>query len=78
MARKMQTPIKAPPESKPTKGDIGDIEERIERLERRIDESILGDDGVAAIDPDIDRSPSGDALQRAVRRSNLKRGSRKA
>jgi hypothetical protein len=60
---------------KPTNKDLAD---RIERLEQRIDESILGDDGIAAVEDGVDREPSGDALRRAVRRSNVKRGSRKA
>ena len=58
--------------------DDDQLEKRIERLEQRIDESILGDDGLAAVEQGIDRSPSGDPLKRAVTRSNVKRGSRKA
>ena len=60
-----------------------ELEERIERLEERLDESILGDDGLAALDQGTDRQgtdrkPSGDTLKRAVRRRNVERGSRKA
>jgi hypothetical protein len=55
-----------------------ELEERIERLEERLEESILGDDGLAAIDSGVGRETSGDALKRAVRRSNVKCGSRKA
>jgi hypothetical protein len=68
--------------SKPTVNraptDQDQLEKRIERLEQRLDESILGDDGLAAVEQGVDRNPSGDTLQRAVRRSNVKRGSRKA
>jgi len=64
------TPI-APP-------DADELRKRIERLEERLDHSILGDDGVAELDKGIDKADSGDPLQRAVRRSNVKRGSRKA
>lgn len=53
-------------------------EKRIERLEQRLGDSFLGDDGLAAMEDGIDRSGSGDPLKRAVRRSNIKRGSRKA
>lgn len=60
---------------KPTESEL---EDRIERLEERLEESILGDDGLAPIDQGIDREQSGDMLKRAVRRSNIKRGSRKA
>ncbi|MEP9386577.1 hypothetical protein [Mesorhizobium sp. KR9-304] len=60
---------------KPTESEL---EERIGRLEERLEESILGDDGLAAVDHGVDRKPSGDDLRRAVRRSNIKRGSRKA
>jgi hypothetical protein len=58
--------------------DDDQLEKRIERLEQRLDESILGDDGLAAVEQGVDRDPSGDPLRRAVRRSNVKRGSRKA
>lgn len=54
------------------------LEKRIERLEQRLEESILGDDGLAAVENSVDREPSGDPLKRAVRRSNVRRGSRKA
>ena len=54
------------------------LEKRIERLEQRLEESILGDDGLAAVEKSVDREPSGDPLKRAVRRSNVRRGSRKA
>ena len=60
-----------------------ELEERIERLEERLEESILGDDGLAALDQGTgrqgtDREPSGAPLKRAVRRRNVERGSRKA
>ena len=65
-----------------------ELEERIERLEERLEESILGDDGLAALDQGTgrqgtdlqgaDRKPSGDTLKRAVGRRNVKHGSRKA
>ncbi|MCX7304941.1 MAG: hypothetical protein NTV73_11500 [Hyphomicrobiales bacterium] len=58
--------------------ETDDLMERIERLEQRLDHSILGDDGVAELDKGIDKSGAGDPLQRAVQRSNVKRGSRKA
>ena len=44
----------------------------------RLVPGLLGDDGVAELDKGIDKADSGDPLQRAVRRSNVKRGSRKA
>ena len=52
------------------------LEERIERLEERLEESILGDDGLAAVDQGTDRQ--GDTLKRAARHSRVERGSRKA
>ena len=65
-----------------------ELEERIERLEERLEESILGDDGLAALDQGTgrqrtdrqgtDRTPPGDTPKRAVGRSNVERGSRKA
>jgi hypothetical protein len=55
-----------------------ELRERIERLEERLEHSVLGDDGLAELDKGIDKAASGDPLQRAVRRSNVKRGSRKA
>ena len=65
-----------------------ELEERIERLEERLEESILGDDGLAALDQGTgrqrtdrqgtDRKPPGDTPKRAVGRSNVERGSRKA
>jgi hypothetical protein len=54
------------------------LEKRIERLEQRLEESLIDDDGLAAAGSGLDRSESGDALERAVSRSNRKRGSRKA
>lgn len=79
-----------PPHDRPTRRKQADsqLEGRIERLEERLEESILGDDGLASLDQGVDRQgtnrqgmdpePSGDTLDRAVRRSNVKRGSRKA
>jgi hypothetical protein len=66
------------PAAKTSPADEDQLEKRIERLEQRLDESILGDDGLAAVDDGIDRSASSDKLKRAVSRSNVKRGSRKA
>lgn len=66
------------PAAKISPADDDHLEKRIERLEQRLEESILGDDGLAAVENGIDRSGSGDTLKRAVRRSNIKRGSRKA
>ena len=66
------------PAVKRSQSDDDRLEKRIERLEQRLDESILGDDGLAAVEQGVDRDPSGDPLRRAVRRSNVKRGSRKA
>jgi hypothetical protein len=54
------------------------LEKRIERLEQRLEQSLLDDDGLAAAGTGLDRSESGDALEKAVSRSNRKRGSRKA
>ena len=73
---KTQPPAKA---AKPDpEAESGELKERIERLEQRFDESILGDDGLAAVEQGVDRNPSGDSRQRVVRRSNVKRDSRKA
>jgi hypothetical protein len=63
--------------------EASELRKRIERLEERIETSILGDDGLAerdkaTLDKGIDKRASGDPLERAVRRSNIKRGSRKA
>ncbi len=58
--------------------EASELRKRIERLEERLDASIAGDDGLAELDKGIDKSPSGNPLERAVRRSNIKRGSRKA
>ena len=65
-----------------------ELEELFERLEERLEESFLGDDGLAALDQGTgrqgtdlqgtDRKPSGAPLKRAVRRQNVKHGSRKA
>ncbi|HEY6632103.1 MAG TPA: hypothetical protein VIZ90_11680 [Rhizobiaceae bacterium] len=78
--RASMPPGKGTPSPGTAKGAVesGEIEERIERLERRLEESLLGDDGLAAVQDGIDREPSGDALRRAVRRSNVKRGGSKA
>lgn len=71
----LQTPASGAPAAPP---DADELRKRIERLEDRLDHSILGDDGAAELDKGIDKAASGDSLQRAVRRSNVKRGSRKA
>ena len=81
MPRRIETPSKPriePADLQRRGGDERELRERVERLEERLDESILGEDGLAELDPGIDKSPSGDALKRAVTRSNVKRGSRKA
>ena len=79
-----------PSHGRPVRGKQADseLDERIERLEERLDESILGDDGLAAVDQGtdrqgvdrqgMDRQQSGDTMKRAARRSNVERGSRKA
>ncbi len=79
MARKTEqsTPARQPLTPSATESETHELRERIERLEQRLEESILGDDGLAAVEG-IDRRASGDPLKRAVRRSNVKRGSRKA
>jgi hypothetical protein len=60
--------------------DENQLEKRIERLEDRLEESVRGNDGlaIARTDRGLDNSETEDALQRAVSRSNIKRGSRKA
>jgi len=60
--------------------DVNALEKRIERLERRLEESVRGNDGlgVSRTDRGFDGSETEDALKRAVVRSNIKRGSRKA
>ncbi len=81
MARKTK-PEPQPPEPAAAQAerriDAAELRKRIERLEERLDASILGDDGVAQLDQGIDKTASGDPLRRAVRRSNVRRGSRKA
>lgn len=85
MARKpakKPTAAATPAKQKALSPEAAELRQRIERLEERLDASILGDDGLAEIDAGldkgIDKTPSGDPLERAVRRSNVKRGSRKA
>jgi hypothetical protein len=60
--------------------DKNALEKRVERLERRLEESVRGNDGlgVSRADRGLDGSETDDALKRAVVRSNIKRGSRKA
>ena len=60
--------------------DENQLEKRIERLERKLEESVRGNDGLALVRDDrgLDSSETEDALERAVSRSNVKRGSRKA
>jgi len=63
--------VKAKPEAEAAEGEL---EARIERLEKRLDESVRGNDGLAiAADSGVDRSETEDALQRAVSRSKDKR-----
>ena len=64
---------------KPT-SDENALEKRVERLERRLEESVRGNDGlgISRTDRGLDDSETEDALKRAVVRSNIKRGSRKA
>ncbi len=67
---------KAKPETGKPEGLQNELEARIERLEKRLDESVRGNDGLAiASTPEdgIDRSETEDALKRAVSRSNEKR-----
>ena len=65
---------KAKPATGQSEAAEGELEARIERLEKRLDESVLGNDGLAvAADSGVDRSETGDALQRAVSRSKDKR-----
>ncbi len=80
MSRKKSSPSMPRPAPDNPKGDkqAGELEQRIARLEERLDHSLLGDDGLALLDKGIDTSASGDALHKAVRRSNARRGSRKA
>ena len=56
------------------------LEKRIERLEQRLEESVRGNDGlgISRTGRGLDDSETDDALKRAVQRSNIKRGSRKA
>jgi hypothetical protein len=60
--------------------DQNALEKRVERLERRLEESVRGNDGpgISRADRGLDGSETEDALKRAVVRSNIKRGSRKA
>ena len=60
--------------------DENALEKRIERLERRLEESVRGNDGlgISRTDRGLDGSETDDALIRAVVRSNITRGSRKA
>jgi hypothetical protein len=61
-------------------GDENALEKRIERLEQRLEESVRGNDGlgISRTGRSLDDSETEDALKRAVDRSNIKRGSRKA
>jgi hypothetical protein len=66
--------VRTKPESGEPERPAGELEERIERLERRIEESVRGNDGLAiAADSGVDRSETEDALRRAVSRSKDKR-----
>jgi hypothetical protein len=60
--------------------DENAMEKRIERLERRLEESVRGNEGlgVSRADRGLEGSETEDALKRAVERSNIKRGSRKS
>jgi len=73
VARHKDAEVSKPSVATPATG-ADQLESRIERLEQRLEESILGDDGLAAVETNIDREPSGDVLKRAVRRANTKRG----
>ena len=55
------------------------LEKRIERLERRLEESVRGNDGqgISRTGRGLGGSETEDALKRAVDRSNIKRGNRK-
>ncbi len=80
MIRKTDTPItprkssEVPTAQGRSGSETEELRHRIERLEERLDASILGDDGLAELDQGIDKSPAGDALRKAVRRSNARRG----
>jgi hypothetical protein len=60
--------------------DVNQLEKRIERLEEQLEESVRGNKGLALVRDDrrIDGSETQEALKRAVKRSNIKRDSRKA
>lgn len=80
LAAKTQALETAQP-AKPKPGaSAEDLEKRIERLEHILDASIVGDDGLALVGTGhtLDSSEAQDPLQRAVERSNRKRGGRKA
>ena len=64
---------KAKPAAGKPEGAEGELEARIERLEKRLDESVRGNDGLAIAADSVDRSETEDALKRAVSRSNDKR-----
>lgn len=79
MAAKRRAVEKGKPAIDEPHADVDQLEKRIERLEERLEESVRGNEGLAFVrDEGIDRGETQDALKRAVSRSNIKRGSRKA
>ncbi len=80
MAAKRQAAESGKPTIDRPAADENQLEKRIERLEKKLEESVRGNEGlaVARTDRGIDGSETEDALKRAVTRSKIKRGSRKA
>jgi hypothetical protein len=79
MAAKRRAAERGEPAIDDPQADENQLEKRIERLEERIEESVRGNNGLALAGAGrgLDDSESEDALQRAVSRSNVKRGSRR-
>lgn len=80
MATRRRAVEKGKPAIDEPQADVNQLEKRIERLEEKLEESVRGNEGLALVSDDrgIEGSETGDALKRAVTRSNIKRGSRKA
>ncbi len=80
MADKRRAAEAGKPTADQPASDENALEKRIERLEQRLEESVRGNDGlgISRTDRGLDGSETEDALKRAVDRSNIKRGSRKA
>lgn len=77
-AMKASTP-QAPAKAEQTKPDVdaSEIMQRIERLEQRLEDSILGDDGLAAVKQDVERDLTDDPLRRAADKPNVRQTGRK-